>query len=153
MPRSVKKIRYEEPPSDANIFVFQTPRGRKLNWRLAAYSSSDDFLAKNDVVGINEKFFNGAVLRVFFPVGDSHVTKTFRGLGKITLQKILQCVEGAATAAAALHLYTVERMQSVTTDDIGRMLQSTSVSHLLLRRVGGGNQVYVRLTKQLRRVA
>jgi hypothetical protein len=100
------------------------------------------------LVAANDAYiFKGTSVRVFFPVQDMYyATKTFRGMSNITLEKVLRCVEQAAASAVAFHLQNDLKQAGVTTQDVAIRLKRLAVCHLLLRRVGGGNRVYVRLS-------
>jgi hypothetical protein len=148
--RNVKVERLAEPPKDAAIYYFESSEtGRRVCWKMGTQTAAQFLDSSGGVTGADLQFFKGTTLRVFFPTRDSqYITKTFKNVGAhITLEKILKSVEATATAAIAHHLqHENKQAKAVTTDDVSRVLKNVNVCHILLRRVGGGNQVYVRAT-------
>ena len=143
--RNVKKEPIGEPPADASVFFFETQRGQRVCWKMASQSAQE--FADSGLIAANQQFFKGTSVRVFFPVQDMYyATKTFRGMGNITLERVLRCVEQAASSAVAFHLQNDLKQAGVTTQDVTARLKRVVVCHLLLRRIGGGNRVYVRLS-------
>jgi hypothetical protein len=144
--RNVKKEPIGDPPPDASVFFFETLRGQRVCWKIASQSAKE--FANSGLVAANDAYiFKGTSVRVFFPVQDMYyATKTFRGMSNITLEKVLRCVEQAAASAVAFHLQNDLKQAGVTTQDVAIRLKRLAVCHLLLRRVGGGNRVYVRLS-------
>ena len=152
--RNVKIERLTEPPKDAAVYYFETARGRRVCWKLGSQTAKEFMASNGGVTGADLQFFKGSTLRVFFPTtrdprggATSYATKTFKNNGNITLEKVMRCVEATAAAAIAHHLQAVlKQTRGTTTADVARVLKNTTVCHVLLRRVGGGNQVYVRTT-------
>jgi hypothetical protein len=146
----VKVESLAEPPKDAAIYYFESSdTGRRVCWKIGAQTALQFLDSSGGVTGADLQFFKGTTLRVFFPThGSQYVTKTFKNVGgNITLEKILKSVEATTTAAIAHHLqHENKQAKAVTTDDVARVLKNVNVCHILLRRVGGGNQVYVRAT-------
>jgi hypothetical protein len=58
---------------------------------------------------------------------------------------VLRAVEAAGEAAMAYHLAHDLDTPGATVEQARRLLRSLVCCHLLCRRVGGGNHVYVRL--------
>jgi hypothetical protein len=143
--RNVKKEPMAEPPADATVFFFETEQGQRVCWKIATQSAHE--FATSGIAASSQQFFKGATLRVFFPVKDGYyATKMFRGVGTLTFERVLKCIEFAASAAVAYHLQHDVGQSSVTTEDVTKSLRRVAVCHLLLRSMGGSNQVYVRLS-------
>lgn len=142
--RNVKRVQLQEPPPDAGVYALAAANGRQACWTLGR-ETADAFAARHGLANLDDVFFNGSTVRVFFPVtaGGYYVTKTFKRLGKIRLLRILECVEQAAVLATAYYLTHDAGRPAVTNAEVGKALQAVKVCKLMLRRSGGGNQVYV----------
>ena len=153
--RNIKIEHLSEPPKDAGVYYFDNSLGRRMCWKLGYQTANEFMTSSGGISGSDLQFFKGSTLRVFFPTkrdsrtstATSYATKTFKNTGSITLSKILRCVEVTAAAAVAHHLQAVlKQTRGTTTADVARVLRRVTVCHILLRRVGGSNQVYVRTT-------
>jgi hypothetical protein len=157
--RNVKKVKMTgPPPKDAFSFLLKTKRGQRVCWHLARQTADafakQDLVAADGEVANDRQFFKGSTVRVFFPIKEHgyYATKTFNNVGTITLIKILRCVESAAVAATVYHMQKDEqRKGAITMAEVSKRLNRCSVCKLLLRPVGGGNQVYVELVTSSRR--
>ena len=146
---NIKREKFTAPPKDAGVFYFETERGRRLCWKIGT-QPAHEFVRSSGVVGANAKFFKSSSVRVFFPIkNDYYVVRAVRGMRNITLEKILTCIEKTAPLAVAYHIQRDLGTAVVTTEDVARLLKRVEVCHLLLRRVGGGNHVYVQLSGSL----
>lgn len=142
----IRRIQMRELPTDVHRLDFvHSPSGRAMCWELARHSS--DQFVEAGLSGAHDIFFFGTTLRVYFPIRDMYyVVRTFRDEGALTLATILQCVERAAASSVSFYLQRELGVEAVTLADISDALRAVAVCRLLIRRTGGANHVYVRLT-------
>jgi hypothetical protein len=146
---NLRREKFTAPPKDAGVFYFETERGRRLCWKIGTHPARE-FLRSGGIAGANAKFFKSSSVRIFFPIkNEYYVVRVVRGMRNITLEKIMTCIEKSAPMAVAYHIQRDLGTAVVTTEDVSRLLKRIEVCHLLLRRVGGGNHVYVQLSGSL----
>jgi hypothetical protein len=145
LPRRVKYVDVVSPPDDTQFLAFDgnSQRSGRVCWKLTAQTAGE---FADTIVGANETIFKNGTLRVFFPIaGKGHAVKTFTGPRKVSLRRVLLSIEATAVAASAHHLSVDRGLERVEAGDVTKFLHGVSVCHVLVRRAGGGNHVYVRL--------
>ena len=134
------------PDGFGGSLSFEKPRGGHACWRLGS-QSADQFVAtlSQETKTMKKALFHTNKLKVFFPVHDRYfAVRSATTRGAPTLPRVLRAIEAAGEAAMAYHLERDLGKPGATKDDVRRLLGPVVCCHLVLRRVGGGNHVYVR---------
>lgn len=157
-PKEVRRATYVAPggfsPKTTGSLRLEDTDGGTVCWKMGT-ETADQLVEHRRLAGANDGLFYSSKIKVFFPIVSSSpgydayfATKTLKINGKPTLLRVLKAVETTARHAVASHLLVDLQRKSVTLEDVNAHLQQQKaiVCHLLLRRAGGGNHVYVRLT-------
>lgn len=133
-------------PKSAEGYPFEDARGQSHCWHLGRETAAA-FCARSRIVGTEDKLFNSKRVKIFFPIGEEYfAVRTVTLRGAAITSRVLCAVEQSAVAATAYHMRKHLGVEAPAAEDIRGRLEGATVCHLMCKRVGGGNHVYVRLS-------
>lgn len=172
LPRGMTTMEFVEifPDNYAQRVFLEDERGRGRCWRIGEQRAEAFVATQPPLRRVHDVIFKSPKVRIFFPVMPGLMPEDGRRAaagylyapaaaaaapyfavrsmslrGAPTLTRILRAVEVVAAQAIALHLEADLGRPKPTYGEVRRLLKDYVVCRLLLRRVGGGNHIYVRL--------
>lgn len=133
---------------NTRYYPLEDGRGQRACWSVGS-QTAEEFVRSSDLVGPGNVLFHTSVVTLFFPVGKSarsseyFVSRRVAIRGSPTVARILRAVEDLAVKASAYHLRATSGGKP-TEAEAREALRRVRVCHLMCRKVGGGNRVYVR---------
>jgi hypothetical protein len=133
-------------PESIGWYRFEDKRGQSVCWRLGRDSAAE-FVEKSGAVGMGDQLFHTNKVKIFYPIADEYfATRSVTINGSATASRVLKAIEQTAQMATAFHLQKDLGNARPTASEVAAELSGAVVCHLMCKRVGGGNHVYVRLT-------
>jgi hypothetical protein len=133
-------------PGSIGWYRFEDKRGQSVCWRLGRDSAAE-FVEKSGAVGMGDQLFHTNKVKIFYPIADEYfATRSVSINGSATASRVLKAIEQTAQMATAFHLQKDLSIAHPTASEVAKELSGAVVCHLMCKRVGGGNHVYVRLT-------
>ena len=127
-------------------YRFEDKRGQSVCWRLGRVSAAE-FIEGSGVYGMGDQLFHTNKVKIFYPIADQYfATRSVTINGSATAARVVKAIEQTAHMAISYHLKKDRGVAQPTSEEVAKELSGAVVCHLMCRRVGGGNHVYVRLT-------
>lgn len=149
VPQNVTRAKFIETFQNnllTKFYPFEDARGQRKCWHLGR-QTADEFVSSSGVP-VTDEIFHGRTpaIKVFFPIRNTYyVVNPIKLRGKSTLLRVLQAVEVAAVNSYAYHIVHDIGGGDPTVGRIRRLMARNVLCHIMVRRAGGGNHVYVRL--------
>ena len=150
VPRDMTRVSFHEAAElkrmnpTLKLFALEDARGRSLCWRIGVLPASE-FIKSSGLARAAHVVFKTPRVKVFFPVLGLYfaVRKVELRERHATVRAILRAVEGVARQAAAFHIVRDLAHPHASAGEVQALLRDLAVCHLLCKRTGGANHVYV----------